>query len=56
MKKLNYNEGVLKRKFKMGKVDPKPGDFITKMNELKRSNIKSNTPISKKRLAIMGLI
>lgn len=42
-KKLNYSGGALKRKFKMGRAETKPGDFINKMNE-------------KRRLGVMGLI
>lgn len=41
--KMSYKEGALKRKFKMGRVKTKPGDFISKMNE-------------KKMLAIKGLV
>lgn len=56
MKSLNYKGGAIKRKFKMGNGKTKTGAFITKMNESKRSNINSNKPISKKRVAIMGLV
>lgn len=56
MKKINYKGGAMKRKLKM-KGDLKAGDMISKMNEQKRSNIKSNNqPISKERLAIMGMV
>lgn len=57
MKKLNYKGGAIKRKYKMGRGATKPGELISKMNEQKRSNIKSNNKtISKTRLAIMGLV
>ncbi len=53
MKKLNYQGGALKRKLKMKGV-LKTGDMITKMNE--QRSITSNQSISKKRVAIMGLV
>lgn len=57
MKSLNYKGGAIKRKFKMGNTPTKAGDMIARMNESKSSNIKrSNSQISKKRLAILGLI
>lgn len=56
MKSLNYKSGAMKRKFKMGNGKTEAGAFITKMNESKRSIIKSNKPVSKKRIAIMGLV
>lgn len=56
MKSLNYKVGTLKRKLKMGAGDFAPGDMISKMNEQKKSNIKNNPTISKKRVAIMGLV
>lgn len=57
MKKLNYKSGSLKRKFHIKrKVEMKPGDFITKMNESKIIK-KINKPSSSKlNLAIKGLV
>ena len=40
----------------MGNGKTEAGAFITKMNESKMSIIKSNKPVSKKRIAIMGLV
>ena len=55
MKKLNYKIGALKRKFKLGKGEIEPGDFISKIN--KKSNIKSlEEPLSKEQVAIMGMV
>lgn len=57
MSKINKKAGSLKRKFKMGKVSTNPGDFISKMNETKRSSIINlNNPLSKRQVAIMGLV
>jgi predicted SprT family Zn-dependent metalloprotease len=55
-KKLNYQSGAIKRKFKMGKVNSKPGDFISKMNESKINRVKNNQSVSKTKLEIMGLM
>ena len=56
MRKINYKGGALKRKLKL-KGEAKPGDMITAMNEEKRSAINNdNQPISKERLAIMGMV
>lgn len=56
MKKINMQGGIMKKKLKM-KGELKAGDMIEKMNEIKRSNItRTNKPISKTRLAIMGLV
>lgn len=53
---VNYQMGALKRKFKTGK-DAAPGTFISKINESKSENIKSNNQqISKTKLSIMGLV
>lgn len=57
MKALNYKSGAIKRKFKMGNGTTAPGDFISKMNESKSENIKSdNQQISKTQLSIRGLV
>lgn len=57
MKSTNYKGGAIKRKFKMGKGTNAPGELISKMNEQKQSTIKNNNqPISKERLAILGLV
>lgn len=57
MKSLNYKEGAIKRKFKMGKVSSKPGDLITRMNESKKKIIKSKSNnLSKQQVAIRGLV
>ena len=57
MKKTNYKAGALKRKFKMGKVDTKPGDFISKVNESKSAGlINDKQPLSLKQVAIRGLV
>lgn len=58
MKNINQKQGAVKRKFKMGKEPTKPGDLISKMNESKKSNIKSNNSSTPKvqRIAIMGLV
>lgn len=55
-KSLNYKGGAVKRKFKMGKSELKPGDMITKMNTLKKSINKDKKSISKTKLSIMGLV
>lgn len=56
-KTLNYKGGAIKRKFKMGRNEAKPGDMISKMNESKQSNIKSKSNnLSKQKLAIYGLV
>lgn len=56
MKKLNYKLGALKRKFKI-EGDFEPGTLISKVNGSKRELLKkSNQPISKKQLAIRGLV
>ncbi len=46
-KKMHYKQGAMKRKFKMGRSDTKPGDFIRKANE---------AGLSKRNLAIRGLV
>lgn len=57
MKTLNYKGGSIKRKFKMGKVETKPGEFISRVNENKQSRIISdNKPLSLKQIAIRGLV
>lgn len=58
MKKINYKSGALKRKFRIKrKVEMKPGDFITKMNESKIKRKVNNKQISRKeRISIMGLV
>lgn len=57
MKKLNYKGGAIKRKFKMGNVNARPGEMIAKMNESKQSKITSNkSQLSKRNLAIRGLV
>lgn len=56
MGKINQKAGAIKRKFKMGNGDTKPGDLISKMNEQK-SNIKRNSNnLSKQQVAIRGLV
>lgn len=50
----NYKLGAIKRKLGI-KGDFQPGDLISKANE-KRSIIKTNQPLSKKQVAIRGLI
>ena len=56
-KSRNYKKGALKRKFHM-KSDEKiePGSFIRKFNENKGQIIRNNQPISKVRIARMGLV
>ncbi len=54
-KKLNYKVGAVKRKFKMS-GDTKPGDLISKMNESKISRVTNNSPVSQKRISILGLV
>lgn len=55
MKKLNYKVGALKRKFAV--PDFKPGELITKMNEMKVPRVKQEMPVDpKKKLAVKGLI
>lgn len=46
-KKMHYKQGAMKRKFKMGRSETKPGDFISKMNQSK---------LTRKDVAIRGLI
>ena len=55
-KKSNYKVGAIKRKFKMGRVDSKPGDFISKMNESKINRVSNNQSVPKNKLEIMGLV
>jgi hypothetical protein len=57
-KSINYKSGALKRKFKMGRVDTKPGDFINQMNKNKiKRKINNNQSIPRKEMiSIMGLI
>lgn len=54
-KKINYRTGAIKRKLKM-KGKTQPGDMISKANENKPRLLNTNSPFSKKRLAILGLV
>ena len=54
-KKINYKEGAIKRKFKMGAVTAKPGDFISRMNESKRASKTNQKSTPKTNIGIMGL-
>jgi len=55
VKANHYKSGALKRKFKMGRVHHKAGDFIARMNESKSSVKKTNKP-SMRRIAIDGMV
>lgn len=56
-KKLHYKQGAMKRKFKLGRMEAKPGTFIDQMNEIKKKDYKSNNQsLSKRDLSIRGLI
>lgn len=55
-KSLNQKMGAIKRKFKLS-GETKPGDLISRMNESKSSNIRSNNNnLSKRDVAIRGLV
>lgn len=54
-KKLNYKLGALKRKLKV-KGDFEPGTLISKVNENKALIKKLKKPLTKKQVAIMGLV
>lgn len=56
VKSNHYKSGALKRKFKMGRVHHKAGDFITRMNESKSSEKQTNSKPSLRRVAIDGLV
>ena len=56
VKANHYKSGALKRKFKMGRVHHKAGDFITRMNESKSSEKQTNSKPSLRRIAIDGMI
>jgi hypothetical protein len=55
MKKLNYKVGALKRKFKI-KGDFEPGTLLSKVNENKALLKNLKKPLTKKQVAIMGLV
>ena len=55
VKANHYKSGALKRKFKMGRVHHKAGDFIERMNESKSSQKQTKKP-SLRRIAIDGMI
>lgn len=55
MKSLNYKVGALKRKFKISE-DFQPGELISKVNEVKKEIKNNQEPISKTKVAIMGLV
>ena len=55
MKKINYKQGVTKRKLKM-KGETKPGDLISKVNESPRL-LNTNSPFHpKQNLAVHGMV
>jgi len=56
VKGVHYREGALKRKFKMGRVHHKAGDFITRMNESKSSSKQTNSKPSLRRIAVDGMV
>ncbi len=56
MKNINQKMGGIKRKFKMGDGETKPGDMINKMNESKSAINSDKSSISKTRLSILGLV
>ncbi len=41
MKAINQKAGAIKRKYKMGAVEDKPGELITKMNEGFKSGVQA---------------
>lgn len=58
-KGLNYKMGAAKRKFKLGKVETKPGELISQINAQKvaQNKAKSDTPMSRTmRVSIMGAV
>lgn len=55
-KSRNYKLGALKRRYKLGRGDTKPGDLINLVNRQKEDVKSNNQPISKTRLSIMGLV
>lgn len=55
MKKVNYKVGALKRKFGV-KGDFEPGTLISKVNENKALLKEVKPPLSKKQVAIMGMV
>lgn len=54
-KKLNYKIGSMKRSLGMKKNKVEPGTFISKVNENKQIT-RTKQPISKERLAVLGLV
>ncbi len=56
-KGLNYKMGAAKRKFKLGKVEMKPGELITNYNSQKVARTKGGLPNRPtERTAIMGAV
>lgn len=55
-KKLHYKQGAMKRKFKLGRMEAKPGTFIDQMNIKKKEFKSNNRSLSQKQVAIRGLI
>lgn len=56
-KSNHYKQGVLKRKFKMGRGTVEPGTYLRKLNESKAMRKSEPSKVlSKERLGIMGLI
>jgi len=57
MKSLNYKMGAAKRRFKLGKVDTKPGELINKYKSQKTAQPQRKNGISRGvRVGIMGMV
>ncbi len=56
MRGINNKLGAVKRKFKMGRVDTKPGELINKYKSQNVAQNKDILGISKEKLSVMGLV
>jgi hypothetical protein len=56
MKKVNYQIGVLKRKFKLGKGDQPPGTFIRKAQEANKTITQTVPANPIERIAVDGMV
>ncbi len=54
-KSVNYKVGVLKRKYKLGRGDTKPGEFINRINNKRATETEKAMP-SKEKVAFAGLV
>lgn len=55
-KARNYKVGALKRKYKLGQSDTKPGEFINRINTQKSEQTEELPKNTFERTAIMGMI